>query len=110
MTGREAEGTTTAIRRPGRQLTLEEVVTVGRPALYLRFGEALLFVDNTIFDVREPGSPIKLSLEVSLDDPRIASHAVGIEFGWRHASGCLCPLCAPQGSPPPTSGAKPDED
>ena len=94
------------LRQTGRrQLTLEEVVSAGRPALYLRFGEALLFVDNTIFDVRRPGSPTEVALGVPLDDPHLGTHAVGIEFGWRHALHCACPMCLSQ----PTPTHAPDE-
>ena len=34
--------------------------------------------------VRRPGTP------VVFDTP---DHAVGLEFGWRHAGGCTCAYC-----------------
>ena len=71
----------------------------GATRLVSRFGEALLFVDNTIFDVRRPGSPTEVALGVPLDDPHLGTHAVGIEFGWRHALHCACPMCLSQPTP-----------
>jgi hypothetical protein len=45
---------------------------------------------------REPRAPIELRLGLALNDPTIVRHAVGIEFGWRHALGCSCDLCRPE--------------
>ena len=88
------------MRQTGRRrLALEEVVDAGRPAVYRRFGDELLFVDGTIFDVSGPGLPTELSLAVPLDHPRLAKHAVGIEFGWQHALHCPCPACSSQTTP-----------
>jgi hypothetical protein len=95
---RRLEATLAALRTTGRRpLALDEVVAIGRPAIYSRYGEALLFMNGTIFDVREPFAPSELSLGVPLNDPAVVRHAVGIEFGWRHALDCSCDLCQPQG-------------
>jgi len=76
-------------RRLRPRLSLEDVVAAGLPAVYQDFGEHLLYRDGTIFDSARTGPsgehPI-LELQ-SLDD------AVGLEFGWRHASGCTCGYC-----------------
>ena len=65
------------------------MVAAGLPAVFQDFGEHLFYRDGAIFDSARTGSagehPI-LELE-SLDD------AVGLEFGWRHASGCACGYC-----------------
>ncbi len=92
---RTIEETLAAMHRVGRRgLTFEEVIEAGQPALYRQFGEALLFVDDTLFDVRTPSSPTKLRLAVPLQDPHIASHTVGIEYGWQHPADCSCRFCA----------------
>lgn len=76
-------------RRLRPRLSLEDVVAAGLPAVYQDFGEHLLYRDGTIFDSAGTGPagehPV-LELE-SLND------AVGLEFGWRHASGCGCGYC-----------------
>ncbi len=90
------EGTLATLRTTGRRpLGLEEVVASGLPAIYSRYGEVLLFMNGTIFDVREPQTPSELRLGSPLNDPAIAGQVVGIEFGWRHARDCPCDLCRP---------------
>ena len=94
---RRLEVTLAALSATGRRtLALEEVVASGQPAIYSRYGEVLLFVDGTIFDVREPCAPSELQLGSPLNDSAIARHAVGIEFGWRHVLDCSCDLCRPE--------------
>jgi hypothetical protein len=77
-----------------RALSLAQVRSVGLPAVYLRFGDALLYLDETLFDLNEPdpGSPTLFCPPVL--DATILQRAVGIEFGWRHALGCRCRFCA----------------
>ncbi len=94
---RRLEATLATLRATGRRpLALEEVVASGQPAIYSRYGDVLLFMNGTIFDVREPCTPSELRLGLPLSDPAIARHAVGIEFGWRHAGDCSCELCGPE--------------
>jgi hypothetical protein len=80
-----------------RRLSLNEVIETGRPAVYRQFGDALLFMDGKLFDVIEPGSPTELWRKALPDDPRFERRAIGIEYGWRHVSGCPCDFCAPLG-------------
>jgi hypothetical protein len=87
-----------AIHPVGRhRLSFNEVIETGRPAVYSQFGDALLFMDGALFDVLKPGSPTELWRKVPRDDPRFAGRAIGIEYGWRHVSGCSCDFCAPPG-------------
>ena len=96
---RKVKGALTAIHPTGRRrLSFREVIDSGRPAVFRQFGDSLLFVDGTVFDVIKPGSPIELGLKVPLEDPYFARRAVGIEYGWRHALHCPCDVCAPRGS------------
>ena len=93
--GRKVEGALAAIEPTGRRrLSFAEVIYTGRPAVYRQFGDALLYLDGTFFDVLRPGSPIELGLKVPLEDPHFARRAVGIEYGWRHESACSCEFCA----------------
>jgi hypothetical protein len=91
---RRLEVTLATLRTTGRRpFALDEVVASGQPAIYSRYGEVLLFMDGTIFDVRQPRAPRELRLGSPLNDPAAVRHAVGIEFGWRHALDCSCDLC-----------------
>ena len=93
--GRRVEGVLAALEPIGRRrFSLIEVIDAGRPAVYRPFGDALLYLDGTLFDVLQPGSPIELGLKVLLEDPHLERRAVGIEYGWRHESDCSCEFCA----------------
>lgn len=85
-----------------RKLSLVDVVSVGLPAVYQQFGEQLLYMDGTIFDASDPSVPAEI-LNVADE----SDEAVGLEFGWQHASDCSCHLCAserPAKSAPATGG------
>ncbi len=80
----------------GRRLTFEEVLAAGRPAVYRKFGDHLLYVQGRLFDVHEPTAPVEvgLSLPTSARDPLPdRAMTVGIEYGWRHSAGCGCGFC-----------------
>ena len=48
----KVKGTLAAIHPTGRRrLSFREVVDCGQPAVYRQFGDSLLFVDGTLFDV-----------------------------------------------------------
>lgn len=95
----KVEGMLAAMHRMGRRrLSFSEVIEVGRPAVYSRFGDALLFMDGMLYDVLKPGAPTELWPKVTIDDRRLASRAVGIEYGWRHVSDCACNICAAAGT------------
>ena len=65
------------------------MVAAGLPAVYQDFGEHLVYRDGTIFDATRGGPADQHPILVvdRLDE------AVGLEFGWRHASGCACAFC-----------------
>jgi hypothetical protein len=74
-------------------LSLKEVRAFGLPAYFLDYGEALVYRDEKIFEAEE--------LESFADDGEpdplpavVLETGVGIEYGWRHACPCQCPLCA----------------
>jgi hypothetical protein len=80
-----------------RSFTFEEILAAGRPAMYRKFGDHLLFLGGRVFDVREPGAPIEVGVAARPEEraPVAVDRAltVGIEYGWRHASDCPCSYC-----------------
>jgi hypothetical protein len=91
----EIERTLASLRPAGRRLlSLKDVIESGRPAVYRRFGDELLFMGGTLYDVVQESRPTELELQTPLHDPSFENETVGIEYGWRHALGCSCPLCA----------------
>lgn len=76
--------------RARRHLSLGDVLQAGLPAVYLGYGDRLLFMDGTIYDATDPHAPEAILRDV-VDNPALA---VGFEFGWRHAPGCVCSFCA----------------
>jgi len=84
-------------RRLRPRLSLEDVVAAGLPAVFQDFGEHLIYRDGTIFDSAHDGPLGEHAIHVGdgLDE------TVGLEFGWRHASGCGCCYC---------QAGRPDQD
>lgn len=80
-----------------RHFTFEEVLAAGRPAMYRKFGDHLLFLGGRVFDVGKPGAPVEVGVAARPEEPMpvVADRAlsVGIEYGWRHAAGCPCSYC-----------------
>lgn len=75
----------------GRGLSLDEVRACGLPAIFLDYGEVLLYRDNQLFDLRRlngqpEASPFPLPA-------RVLESGLGIEYGWHHVGGCTCRLC-----------------
>jgi hypothetical protein len=75
-------------------LSLSEVTSLGEPALFLDWGETLLFRDGALFDLH--GTVDELA---AADPPEelpgeILAAGVGIEYGWHHLAGCECLACA----------------
>ncbi len=77
-----------------RRLDLREVRECGAPAVFFDYGEALLYLDGQLFslrDVREkPGRAMLLPPPLPA---QVLEIGVGLEYGWRHVSGCRCHLC-----------------
>jgi hypothetical protein len=74
-------------------LSLDEVRASGRPAFFLDYGEALLFIDGELFDLQDGGAALQAGGD-PLPLPRdVLEHGVGIEYGWRHTARCDCDVC-----------------
>lgn len=81
-------------RRHAPLLALREVREIGLPAIFLDYGEALLYLDGQLFSLRDVRGPEMTSgvLPAPLPD-QVLDCGVGIEYGWRHVAGCACGLC-----------------
>lgn len=79
------------VGRPGLspRLSLQDIVSVGLPAVYEDHGEHLVYRDGRIFDAAASNAPLAEPI-IELDG---AGSAVGLEFGWRHLAGCSCRFC-----------------
>ncbi len=73
--------------------SLSEVRRIGRPALFLDWGETLLFRDGAIFDLHGTVDERAVADPPEVLPIQIMETAVGIEYGWRHLAGCDCPSC-----------------
>jgi hypothetical protein len=91
----EFNGMLTRMAAAGRRrLTFDEVLAAGRPAVYRKFGDHLLYVGGRVFDVREPDAPVEVGLAPATPEPAAAQMTtVGIEYGWRHEADCACSFC-----------------
>ena len=69
------------------KLLLEEVRQIGLPAYFFDHGERLLFLDGDIYDLREVGSAARSGTSPMPLPHGILESGVGLEYGWRHASG-----------------------
>ena len=77
-----------------RRLSFEEVVASGRTAVFQEFGDLLLYLEGTVFILKDADPPSDVQATTPVLEPRALVHAVGFESGWRHAAGCDCPVCA----------------
>ena len=95
VTKRELTGMLTRMATAGRRgLTFDEVLAAGRPAVYRKFGDHLLYVGGRLFDVSEPYAPIEVGMASATPEPAAERMAtVGIEYGWRHEADCACSFC-----------------
>ena len=73
------------------RLTFEQVRQSRMPAIFQKYGERVLFLDDRVFlfdedgDLGPEGGPTVIDAS--------ALEEVGIEYGWRHASDCRCRFC-----------------
>jgi hypothetical protein len=84
-------------RRPLRSptaLSLPEVRECGLPALFLDFGEALLYLDGELFDVDERAAALRAGSRPLPLPEAILAKGVGIDYGWHHARRCACRFCS----------------
>ena len=78
----------------GTLLSLEEVRSIGLPAYFSDHGERLLYQDGELFDLGGQAGSGTADHHRPKPLPRqILEAGVGIEYGWRHAADCGCPLC-----------------
>jgi len=101
----ESRATPTAwqlvVRRTMRELgqtrlTFEQVRQSRMPAIFQKYGERVLFLDDKVFLFDdEDGDPAPAAGPTVIDAS--ALEEVGIEYGWRHASDCHCRFCAATG-------------
>lgn len=75
-------------------LALGEVRECGSPAVFMDYGEALLYMDGHLFSLREiKGEPGHALLLPPPLPPQVLESGVGLEYGWRHLAGCNCRFC-----------------
>lgn len=98
MTEQELTGMLMKMAAAGRRrLTFDEVLAAGKPAVFRKFGDHLLYAGGRLFDVREPDAPVEVGLTPTPTTPEsVAAEramTVGIEYGWRHEADCPCSFC-----------------
>ena len=87
--GQKVKGVLAKARRKPRRLSLDDVVSVGLPAVYQQCGDQLIYADGSIFDAGDPSLIAEIVHSVGE-----SGQVVGLEFGWQHAGGCCCTLCS----------------
>lgn len=82
-----------ATSRGARRLSLDEVRQSGLPALFLDYGEVLLYLDDQLFCLRDVVSHQQESAPPPPLPAHVLNSGVGIEYGWRHLTDRACPVC-----------------
>jgi hypothetical protein len=80
--------------RPTVVLSLADVRESGRPAFFFDYGEALVYAKDELYDVYDWGIALQTGADPLPLPHDVLEHAVGIEYGWRHAVSCDCDACA----------------
>ena len=102
----ESRATPTAwqlvVRRTMRELghtrlTFEQVRQSRMPAIFQKYGERVLFLDDKVFLFDDDDGGPGLEADPTVIDAS-ALEEVGIEYGWRHASDCRCRFCSATGA------------
>jgi hypothetical protein len=75
-------------------LSLQEVREMRRAALFFDFGDALLYLDDALFDIRSRETGTLDGIRPLPLPHQVLEAGVGIEHGWRHVTGCDCECCA----------------
>ena len=75
-------------------LSLAQVREVGLPALFLDYGEALLYLEGDVFDVDATRAPMRAGSRPIPLPTAILARGVGIDYGWHHAGDCACRFCS----------------
>ena len=77
----------------GRTLSLSEVTSLGEPALFLDYGETLLYEHGVLYDLNETALRNPGEYPPEELPSQILDHGTGIEYGWHHLIGCDCRTC-----------------
>ena len=89
--------TSAAVSRQPR-LTLREVRAAGLPAMFMDYGEMLLYLDGDLYSLqgtqKTAGQPAELPSPLP---SQVLETGVGLEYGWKHLTGCRCRRCASPG-------------
>ena len=80
--------------RPTVVLSLADVRESGRPAFFFDHSEALVYAQDELYDVHDWAAALQTGADPMPLPHDVIEHAVGIEYGWRHASSCDCDTCA----------------
>jgi hypothetical protein len=80
--------------RPTVVLSLADVRESGRPAFFFDHREALVYDGDELYDVHDWGTALQTGADPTPLPHDVLEHAVGIEYGWRHAVSCNCDRCA----------------
>jgi hypothetical protein len=75
------------------RLSFEQILQGQLPAIFVDYGEHILFFDGRVFDFGDKDRAHGLSLCPSVLDATLLKGCIGIEYGWRHADGCRCRFC-----------------
>lgn len=88
------------LARPGAcsraQLLLEEVRESGVPAYFFEYGEHLMYLDGELYDLSDVEAAADSGAHPLPLPRQILENGVGLEYGWRHKAGCVCPHCRAQ--------------
>ena len=74
-------------------LSLNEVRSLRRPALFLQYGDSLLYDDERLFDLTPEAPGRAPTYPPDVLPPQVLERGIGIEFGWRHLAECDCRHC-----------------
>jgi len=81
------------VTRSRARLSIEEVRESGLPAYFFDHGEHLLYLDGELYDLEERDAALRAGSQPRPLPHQILEDGVGVEYGWRHAAGCVCPHC-----------------
>ena len=77
-----------------RQLTFDEVEAAGLPAVFVSFGDLLLYKDGLVYALPAATQLVGLAQAERLPGSYMVTKRIGTEYPWLHARGCGCRFCA----------------
>lgn len=72
---------------------------MGLPAFFSEYGEHLLYLNDELYDLHGLGDATRPGPGAPPLPRQILENGVGIEYGWRHTTGCGCPVCNARATP-----------